>query len=128
MTGPEGGNADVVYVLCLMQATFVGLAGVGEVLLMGGNGLYLLVPLIKIALLVYLGARVVSGARKATIALMVVQGITLVGFFLQQVAGLLPFVDFTINLVGLLTNLALPVVVIVLCRYVLWARRTAVAS
>ena len=48
MPGSErGGLADVVYVICLMQASFLVLAGFGEVLLMGGNGAYLIAPLIK---------------------------------------------------------------------------------
>jgi Ca2+/Na+ antiporter len=46
----------------------------------------------------------------------VLQWITLVGFGLQLIAALLPMVDFTVNLVVLLTNLLLPVAVIWLCR------------
>lgn len=121
---PAGGAADVVYVLCLMQAAFLLLAGLGEMLLMGGNGLYFILPLAKVVLLLILAGRVVSGRRKATIALIVVQAITLAGFGLQLLGGLLPFVDFTVNLVGLLTNLALPIVVVVLCRRLLRSDRT----
>jgi hypothetical protein len=48
--------------------------------------------------------------------LVVLAWITLVGVALQLLIGLLPFVDFTINLVGLMTNVALPVAIILLCR------------
>src|SRR5262245_21761979 len=99
-----------------MQAAFVLLGGVGEMLLMGGNGLYLGLPLVKAVLLGVLGARVAAGRRWALRTVLVLQVITLVGFVVQLVAGLLPQVDFTVNLVGLLTNVALPVGVFWLCR------------
>ena len=72
-------SADVVYVLCLMQAAFVLLAGLGEMLLMGGNPLYLLLPVAKMVVLFVFAAKVVSGRRWAMIGVIVVQAITLVG-------------------------------------------------
>ncbi len=110
-----GGAADVVYVLCLMQAAFLLLAGLGEVLLMGGNPLYLGLPIAKMVVLFVFAAKVVSGRRWAMIALIVVQGITIVGFWLQVLAGLLPALDFTLNLVGLITNVGMPFAVVYLC-------------
>src|SRR5262245_61693865 len=115
MARPHGGAADVVYVLCLMQAAFVLLAGLGGGLRMGGNPLYLALPIAKMVVLFVFATKVVSGRRWAMIALIVVQGITIVGFWLQVVAGLLPMLDFTLNLVGLITNVGMPFAVIYLC-------------
>jgi hypothetical protein len=109
------GAAEIVYVLCLMQATFLLLGGLGEVLLMGGNPLYLVMPLAKMVLLFVFAAKVLAGRRWALIAVIVLQGITLSGFWLQVGAGMLPWVDFTINLVGLITNLAMPAAIVYLC-------------
>jgi len=113
---PPGGALDVVYVLSLMQVAFLLLAAVGEQLLMGGNPAYLVVPLIKIVLLLVFAAKALRRRRWALRGLVVLQWITLVGFGLQLIAALLPMVDFTVNLVVLLTNLLLPVAVIWLCR------------
>ena len=107
---------DVVYVLCLMQVAFLLLGAVGEQLLMGGNPLYLGLPLIKVVLLFVFATKAVKGRRWAMVALLVVQAITVGGFALQYVVGgLLPMLDFTVNLVGLLTNVGLPVAVAWLC-------------
>ncbi|MGE5827809.1 MAG: hypothetical protein ACM30G_05510 [Micromonosporaceae bacterium] len=111
----RGGQADVVYVMGLLQGGFVVLAGLGELLLMHGNPLYLVLPVAKAVLLGVFAGRVVAGRRWAMVALIVVEGVTLVGFWLQVLAGLLPFVDFTVNLVGLITGVAMPLAVIYLC-------------
>jgi hypothetical protein len=113
---PSGDGIDVVYVLSLLQVSFLLLAGVGEVLLMGGNPLYLFLPVVKSALLLLFAAAALRRRRWALRGLVVLAWITLVGFGLQLVAHLLPWVDFSVNLVGLLTNLALPIAVIWLCR------------
>jgi hypothetical protein len=109
------GAAEIVYVLCLLQAAFLLLGGVGEVLLMGGNPAYLVMPLAKMVLLFVFAAKALAGRRWALIAVIVLQGITLTGFWLQVGAGILPWVDFTVNLVGLITGLALPAATIYLC-------------
>jgi len=124
----RGGAADVVYVLCLMQAAFLLLGGLGEVVLMGGNPAYLILPMAKMVLLFVFAAKVVSGRRWALVALIVVQGITLVGFWLQFGAGFLPWVDFTVNLVGLITNVAMPASVVYLCATVLVSQPSAEAQ
>jgi len=115
----------VVYVVCLMQAAFVLLGGLGEMLIMGANPLYLVLPVAKMVLLFVFAAKVVSGRRWAMVALIVLQGMTLVGFWLQLGAGMLPWVDFTVNLVGLLTNLVLPAAVLYLCASMLARSRAA---
>jgi hypothetical protein len=62
------------------------------------------------------------------VALIVVEGITLVGFWLQVLAGLLPFVDFTVNLVGLITGVGMPAAVIYLCARLLAATKARAPS
>ena len=106
---------DVVYVLCLLEVAFLLLAGVGEVLLMGFNPAYLALPLVKTVLLLVFATGAVSGHRWAMLGLIVLHCVTLAGFGLQFWAGFLPWIDYTLNLVGLLTNVALPVAVIVGC-------------
>lgn len=108
-------RADVVYVLVLLQVAFVLLAALGEVLLMGGNGAYLLLPVIKSVVLLVLATKTVSGRRWAMITLVVLQAVTLTGFVIQLLIGLSPALDFTVNLVGLLTGVLLPVVILVNC-------------
>jgi hypothetical protein len=103
----RGGPAEVLYVLCLMQAGFLLLAGLGETLLMG-NGLYLVVPVAKATAVLVLAAKAARARRWALIGLIVVQGITLLGFWIQVAVGLTPWVDFTVNLAVLITNVALP--------------------
>src|SRR4051794_25709737 len=109
----DNSRADVAYVLCLMQGAFLLLAGLGELLLMGGNPAYLLLPVAKVVLLCWLATKVVTGRRWAAAALIAVQVVTLLGYQVQVIGGmLLPGLDFTVNLVGLLTNVAMPVAVI----------------
>jgi len=113
---PErGGRADVLFVLALMQASFLLLAGFGEVLMMGGSAAYLVAPVAKLVLLVVLATKVVKGRRWAMVTLMVVQVITLVGFTIENLIGLLPGLDYSVNLVGLATNVALPITMVYLC-------------
>ncbi len=123
-----GGALDVVYVLGLMQVAFIALAAIGEQLLMGGNPAYLVLPLAKIVLMLVFVTKALRRRRSALRGLVVLQWVTLVGFGLQLVAGLLPGVDFTVNLVGLLTNLVLPLAVIWLCRPELRALKAAKRS
>jgi LytS/YehU family sensor histidine kinase len=123
MPGSErGGLADVVYVLCLMQASFLVLAGLGEVLMMGGNGGYLVLPLIKAAGLLWLGAKVVRNRKWALITLIVVQAVSLVALPIQMLLSLVPAIDFAPSLVELLTTVALPAALIAMCALLL-ARR-----
>jgi hypothetical protein len=120
----RGGPADVMYVLCLLQAGFLLLGGIGETLLMG-NGLYLVVPVAKAVAVLVLGAWAAKSRRWALVALIVVQGITLIGFWIQIAAGLTPWVDFTVNLAVLLTNVAMPAAVVYLAGGLLARTRPA---
>lgn len=128
-TRSPGSGLDVVYGLSLLQAAFLVLAGLGEAVLMGGNPAYLLLPVVKAGLLILFATQALRRRRWALRALTVLAWITLVGFALQLLIGLFPAVDFTVNLVGLLTNVGAPIAVILLCRPELraikQARRTA---
>ena len=124
MPVPRGGLGDVISVLCLMQAGFLLLGGLGETLLMGSAG-YLAVPVAKTVLLLVIAAKVVSGRRWALIAMIVVESVTLFGFWLQVAAGALPWIDFTVNLVVLITNVAMPAAVGYQCVALLMRRRAA---
>jgi hypothetical protein len=112
---PEGG-LDVVYVVSLMQVAFLMLAAAGEVVLMGGNGIYLLLPVVKSTLLIIFATCALRHRRWALRALVVLAWITLAGVVAQALVGLFPAVDYTLNLVGLMTNVAMPAAVIWLCR------------
>jgi hypothetical protein len=110
-----GGRPHVAYVLMLLQATTGFLASFGMALLMGGNPVYLLTPLIGSALLVALAARVARGRRWALVTAVVVEVLMVTKYQLNLLVGLAPQVDVTVNPVSLLTNVALPVSVLVLC-------------
>lgn len=107
---------DIVYVLSLMQVAFLLLGAAGESVLMGGSPGYLLLPVVKSVLLVVFATFAVRRRRWALRALVVLAWITLAGVVLQFLVGLFPAVDYTLNLVGLMTNVALPAAVIWLCR------------
>jgi len=98
------GVTDVLYVLVLLQSSFLILGALGELLLMGGNPAYLIVPLAKMVLLIVLALKVASGRRWAAIAMIVVQGVTLVAFWLQVAVGLTPWVDASVTLTGRTKN------------------------
>jgi hypothetical protein len=113
-SAPDGAG-DVVYVLALLQLAGGLLGGLGEVLLMGGNPAYLLVPLAKAAVLAVVASRVAAGRRWAAVAMVVVQSVTLAGVGLSLTAAAVPALGVTLNLVGLLMNVAAPLAVIYLC-------------
>lgn len=119
-TGPpaapeRGSGVDVVYVLMLLQATFGVVATLGLLVLMGGNPAVTVVPLLYGAALLTLASRAVRRRRWALIATIVVEGGALGGVVLEWAVGLLPQVDFQPTITGLVTTIALPVAVIVLC-------------
>ncbi len=111
----RGGRADVVYVLLLVQAGAGLLAMLGELVFMGGSPLYALAPVTKALVLLVFAALVVRGRRGALAGVVALQLLALTGFVLGAVAGMLPQLDFTPTLTGLLTGVALPVAVTVMC-------------
>lgn len=113
MTGRR--HEVVAHALLLLQGGFGLLAALGMVVVMGGNVAYAPVPLLGCVLLFTLAGLVARRRRWALIVAIVVEGMALAGWLLQVFAGLLPPIDYTVNLVGLLTTVALPVCVVVLC-------------
>lgn len=115
----EKGNADVIFVLLLLQGAIGIVAGLGLLLFTAGNPLAILSGFARPAVLFILAAGVMRGAhrvgRRWTLkATRIVEALSLASFFVSAVIGLLGEVDFTINLVTLITNVALPVAVIIL--------------
>lgn len=110
-----GGPVDVVYVLLLLQAAMGLLAVLGLVLIMGGNPAYAVVPSIKPVLLLILARGVVRGWRRALGFVIAIETVSLAGYGLNLMVGFLPQADVTVNLVTVLSNVALPLVVIALC-------------
>jgi hypothetical protein len=121
----RGSGMDIVYVLTLIQVASVLLAALGEVLLMGGNPAYLLIPVVKSVLLLVFATSAVRRRRWALRALVVLSWVTLAGFVLQLLVGLVAPVEFTVNIVDLMTTVGIPVAVIFLCRPQLRAIRRA---
>ncbi len=120
------GREDVVSVLVLIQAGAGLLAMFGELLFMG-NPLYLVVPVAKAAVLFVLAAKVVGRRRWALIALLTFEGLSVLGVSASTLVGLLPGLDRTMTLTGLLTEVGIPLVVIVYCAQLLAAWSSAPA-
>lgn len=118
-------STDVVYVLVLVQVGAGLLASLGELLFMGSL-LYVIIPLVKAGLLVLLAVKVLGGRRWALIALLAFEGVSLAGVGLSLAAGLLPMLDRTVTLAGLLTEIALPLAVAILCAQRLAVRQAVV--
>ena len=105
-----------------------GLTGtLGVVTLMGFNPVYALVPVLHAALLMTLGA-LLERRRWALVTVLVVEVLAVAGWQLQVLLGFIPQLDFTINLTGLLTTLALPLTVLVLCARRVTARTAGTAG
>jgi hypothetical protein len=100
------GYAHLALVLVLLQSAFTILAMLGQVLVNGGNPLY--VPVALAHVVVLLVATVNLGQRWAAVMLIIVEGLSFFGFWASLMVGLLPWVAYPANLVGLLTNLGLP--------------------
>jgi len=83
---------------------------------MGGNPAFLLLPFVKSVLLLVFATAAVRRRRWGLRALFVLSWVTLAGFLLQLLVGLARPVDVTVNLVGLMTNVGVPVAVLWLCR------------
>ncbi len=101
--------------LLTVQAGFAMVGTLGLVVVMGFNPWYAVLPGLQIGFLVILGEFVGRARVWALTATIIAEGFALAGWVMQVLIGLLPTVDFTVNLVGLLTTLGLPVAVTVLC-------------
>jgi hypothetical protein len=99
------GHRHLLLVLALLQAALGLLAALGQLLFVAGNPAYLAVPVIRAALLVTAAA---VGRRWGMVAIVVLEGLSVTGFWVSAAVGLLPWVDTTVNPVGLLANVVLP--------------------
>ena len=115
MEADRGGAADVAYVLLLVQAALGALATLGLLFLMGANPVYLMVGLGGPLLLTILAGGVARRSRWALVTTTVLELVSLGAYQLNLLAGVLPQVDVTVNLVALLSQVALPVAVVVQC-------------
>ncbi len=128
------GYAHLLYVLVLCQVSTSLLAGVGESVFVGNPG-YLLVPLLRGTLLVVaagcagaVGSDGRTRRRWPLVLLIVSAQVSVFGYVLSNLLGVLPWVSDTVNLVGLLTNLALPLAITWLAGQLLatWRRASPV--
>ena len=101
-------KSDVVAVLLLLQAALEVLATLGMFVLMGLNPVYVVVPGAHVVLLLVLASAVARRKRWAYWTVGVLETVSVCAYWLNMLLGLLPQVDLTINLVGLLTSVALP--------------------
>jgi hypothetical protein len=116
-------NRDVVFVLLLVQAGAGLLASTGELALMG-SPLYLIVPIVKATAVVVIASRVARDRGWAIVAAVVVQWLGLLGMWFGLALGVVSPFSPTLTLTGLLTELALPLAVILLCVPLLARRPT----
>src|SRR5262245_32502040 len=105
-------RAELARLLLLMTAGLTLLAMLGEIVLMGSLW-YAAVPVTKAILLMVLARKIVRSRRWARTTTMVLASISLTGFTISSLIGLLPQLDHTVTLTGLITEVALPVMLIV---------------
>jgi hypothetical protein len=115
------GYAQLAYVLVLLQAGLTTLAMLGEVVVMGGNPGYLPIPLAHTVVLIVAGSNI--RRRWAAVILIVLESLSLFGFWLSVAIGYLPWVVYPVNLTGLLTDVMLPGSVLFLALEALAYRR-----
>ena len=120
------GYAQLGYVLVLFQAALTILAMFGQVIVMGGNPLYLPISFIHTVLLIVAGSNL--RRRWAAVLLIVLESLSLLGFWASLAIGMTPWVVYPVNLTGLITDVALPAVVLFLALWSLAERRARVAA
>jgi hypothetical protein len=114
------GRAELNRMLLLISAGFTLLAMFGEIVLMASLW-YAALPIGKSILLLVLARKVAALRRWAFIATIVVAALGLTGFVFSSLVGLIPQLDHTITLTGLITQIALPITLIVLSAQLLIA-------
>lgn len=110
--GPDTSSLDMVHVLLLLQGALLLMSGVAMLIFMGGNPLAIPMSLGVPILLFVLAAGVVRRARWARRVTVIVQVMTLLGFVASAMFGLIAALDFSLNLLTLITNIALPIGII----------------
>jgi hypothetical protein len=103
----------VASVLLVLQAA-AGVLGALGVLALMRNPLYLVVPLGGAVGQLVLARFVGRGSRWGWAVLIAVEGWQLLALALNEAVGLLPQVDLTLTLTGLLTRVGLPVALVCL--------------
>jgi hypothetical protein len=116
---------QLAYVLALFQAAKTVLGGLGEFVVMGFNPVYLVLPAIRTALLVVAAGQLPR--RWAAVLLIVLEALSLLGFWLSVGLGVLPWLSYPVNLAGVISDIALPGSVLLLA-VVLLARPEAARS
>lgn len=111
----RGGAADVAYVLLLLQAALGVLATLGLLVLMGGNPVYLVAGLGGPLASMVLAGGVARRRRWALATVTVLEMLSLLAYHLNLLLGAVPQIDVTVNLVSLLSQVALPVAIVVQC-------------
>ncbi len=107
------GRAELARLLLLMMAGFTLLAMFGEIVLMASPW-YAVMPVGKAILLLVLARKVAAQRRWALLATIAVAALGLTGFVGSTLVGLLPQLDHTLTLTGVITQIALPIALIVL--------------
>lgn len=110
------GQTAVLHVVLLMQASMGLLSGAAMLLFMGGNPLAIPIALGVPLLLFVLAAGVARRRRWARRGAYTIEVLILLGFLVGFLLGLLAAIDFTITVMTLVTNLAVPIVAIGLLR------------
>jgi hypothetical protein len=98
--------------LLFTQAALGILATLGIVVIMHGWLVYAVFPLLHVALLIVVASGVARGWRWTWWAAVVLETLSLTGYLVNLWLGLLPQIDVTLTLVGLLTSVGLPVAVL----------------
>jgi len=116
------GYPHLLFVLVLTHVAMSLLAAIGEVLFVG-TALYLVVPVVRGGVLLWAAAAAGRGfvapdeppsvparplRRWPLVLLIVTAQVGVAGYVISNLIGVLPWVSDTINLVSLLTNVALP--------------------
>jgi hypothetical protein len=112
----DDSRLEVAHVLLLLQGAMGLLSGAAMLIFMGGNPIALPLALGVPLLLFVLAAGIVRRWRWARKTAVILQSIILLAFVVSFLLGLLAQLDFSINLMTLITNVALPVALIRLLR------------
>lgn len=115
------GYAQLGYVLVLFQGSLTLLAMFGQVIVTGGNPLYVPIPLLHTVVLLAAGSNI--RRRWAAGTLIVLESLSLLGFWLSVLIGLTPWVVYPVNLTGLITDTVLPAIMLFLASWSLAHRR-----
>jgi hypothetical protein len=107
---------EVAHVLLLLQGAMGLLSGAAMLIFLGGNPIALPLALGGPLLLFVLAAGIGRRWRWARKTAVILQSIILLAFVASFLLGLLAQLDFSINLMTLITNVALPVALIRLLR------------